>query len=303
MISVPTIWVPRYQSPERPHLSLIPPSPPAEQRHRSRRYLMKALRGEASYTGRIELPQWRGRIEDLLRAMRIGTPGAMTGGVGGLGSGLETQLLGANTTLNNANAYYKFESDGTDSSGNGNTLTLNNSPSFVSGKIGNAIQCVSASSKNASRASTATLSVGGSACTICCWFNFSTINTFNAILAKGPDSTALEYRFLVYSSGNTFEWDLKSGITKSVSISTGAWHFALCTFDGTNASIYFDGGTATSGSANAATGTGGTFFVGEQQGGLYLCDCTIDSLGIWPRVVTSTERDQLWNSGNGFDPY
>lgn len=91
VIPKPTLWFPRYACPQRPH-GILPPSPPSEQRAKWRREILRAVRSYA------------GRMPEGWHFSRIGTPGAMEGGMQSL-TGVETGLYGPNFPANPVAGY------------------------------------------------------------------------------------------------------------------------------------------------------------------------------------------------------
>lgn len=85
--------------------------------------------------------------------------------------------------------------------------------------------------------------------------------------------------------------------------STSAWHLITLTLDNSSneAKMYVDGIQFGTTKAYTPTAIGGTIRVGSQ----YLTlssdniDAKVDEIGIWPRVLNSTEVSELWNGGVG----
>jgi hypothetical protein len=87
----------------------------------------------------------------------------------------------------------------------------------------------------------------------------------------------------------------------TASIST--WYHIVATYDGSNYRIYVDGqlrGTDTKGdSLGTITGA---FYIGQYDSGDYKVDGRLDEMGVWNKVLTGSEIEDLYNSGDGL-PY
>lgn len=227
-----------------------------------------------------------------------GLSGEFGGGSGGGGGG--------GSALTDAVAYYLFE-DGSDATLRGNDLTVNNSPAFAAGLIGNAIGTASSGSKWASSSGTSDQDLGGLAeWSISVWFKITaTPNRFSCILAKGPDSGSQEYRLLWDNTFGRLSFEAY-GIsnTYTVAVADGAWHHAVM-FKASGSgdlSLIIDNGSAQVAAADLGSSGSGVFGVGGQDTGLYIMTGQIDSLGIYKFMLSGGQIAALYNSGAGMDP-
>jgi|GEM_PF-6779343 len=206
------------------------------------------------------------------------------------------------TLTANLISYYKFE-DGNDFFGANNLTNTGAAVTFSAGKVGNCAvfsAALSSELKKSSFSSTANtvLSFAG-------WF-------------KSTDTAHSEFmRLQTAATGAGTEIDWESGVTGKVEVvnyngagttpravsasayNDGNWHFLVLTNNGGDLSLYIDNGSAitTTGSPNpsigdllsfGSNGASGAYFTGS-----------LNQWGIWSKILSSTERTDLWNAGNG----
>lgn len=196
-------------------------------------------------------------------------------------------------------AYYKL-SDVNDASGNGHTLTNNNVVTFGAGKIGNCAEFVAASSQSLSVGDHADLSTGDIDFTITCWLKIASGVTTGVFTKLA--GAAIEYAviliggvplFYVKDAAHFAQW--------GSALSNGVWHFIVCWHDKTadTLNLQVDNGAIIS---TAVTGgppdTAAALQLGYNADVGYLSG-NIDEYGFWKRVLTASERAELWNGGNG----
>ena len=207
-----------------------------------------------------------------------------------------------NGLLNNLVGYWKLdEGTGTtaaDASGNGVTLTYTaGTPSWVTGKIGGACDF---------NAGGYFLSAAGaincpSAWTVSLWVSLDSLpaptTTFNYCNNYYGGIPQFEMLLLVNGSGwvagAANEYGQASGAIPAPT--AGAWHNHVATFDGTTATVYWDGvsvGTLTILNSAAETYT---FGLGNFPG-------ATDEVGVWNVAKPPTAVAALYNGGAGL-PY
>lgn len=234
-------------------------------------------------------------------------------------------IAAATTTLaltDDLVAYYKLdESSGnaSDSSGNAFTLTNTNTVAFSAGKITNAADTGS-SNTNKKLDTSSYLRLGaGSPFTFNLWVNVTTTpsaSTEAHMLSWCDNTTAYGkiYNHLkFYNNAGTLEYYItrNNGGTQTQtgaasSISTGTWNMLTYTWDGANQKLYKNGNSSpvlTQASTIAGTNTsnGGTdgFKVFAQQDNTAYLSGLIDEVGVWSRVLSTSEISSLYNTGTG----
>jgi hypothetical protein len=216
-------------------------------------------------------------------------------------------------------SYWKLEEASgsrTDSKGS-NSLASNGVTSSV-GVKNNAGLFTEASSQYLNTADNSSLSTGDADFTIAGWVYMNSKATFNAantIVGKW-NYAAGQREYILFYSGfgapftvDRFQFAVSPDGTNVATVaanalgspSTGVWYFIVAWHDSVanTVNIQINNGTVNS----VATSTGvldGTseFDIGRFQSQNYW-NGRIDEVGFWKRVLTNTERTDLYNSGNG----
>lgn len=201
-----------------------------------------------------------------------------------------------------------------------NTLTNNNTATFVTGLIGNAADLEAGSSQSFSRTDTASLDFSGD-CSFAGWVNFESLSGQNTLFAKTDGGILRSYivRILGSGDGNLFNVECYGDGTTSnrrgrnsnaaFTATTGTWFHFAATFDidtgvwvlykdgSSIASTASDAGTVASifNSANAFQ-VGASNFLGAAEG---FYDGKIDMFGVWNVTLSAGEVSELYNGGAG----
>lgn len=213
---------------------------------------------------------------------------------------------GSSTLLTDLAAYWKLdEASGTrvDSYSNAQDLTDNNTVTSTAGKQGNAARFAVANSEYLSRGDSATLSVSSSF-SFAFWFRTTTDQTSSGFVEKEND-----YKVMKNNSDNVVftVFDSASGSISAqatgTSIANNTWYFVVATYDhgDKKARLYINNGSeelSPGALTNGPKDGAGNFYMGIDTAiGWY--DGDVDEVGFWKKVLTSTERTTLYNSGNG----
>jgi len=148
-------------------------------------------------------------------------------------------LTGVPSAADNVIAAYHFDSGLNDATGNGNTLTGVNSPTFVvPGQVGGALNLVAASSQKATLASNTDVQLGNSDWTISGWVKFNSLPAsghFMAIVDKSTGANALENTIYVVNAAGTTTFSAEASqdgtqtnaknVADSTPLSTGTWYY------------------------------------------------------------------------------
>ncbi len=200
-----------------------------------------------------------------------------------------------------------------DRSKNGNHLTSNNTVGQAAGKVGNCSTFASASTQYLNIASNATSNVGGISFECAFWVMLTTKVANQAFVGTWENtaqrSWVVDYdlasdRFLFLVSGN--------GATNATAIAnvfgspaTNTWYFIDVWHDLTThtAGIKVNNGTADTTNVSVTVFTSSAnFIVGALTvGGVKLLPLNgkVDELALWRRLLTASERTQLYNAGSG----
>ncbi len=206
----------------------------------------------------------------------------------------------------NLQEYYKLE----DLTGkNGNTLTNNNSATFVAAKFGNG---VSGGSSDADKTLSLANALGwnGGAYAISCWIKVNTApgsgtlyNVFEHFEGTNDNSILVEYE----NSGGTLRlvWHrLRVGIadatgTYNVDLGTADFHHLVWTYDGSTVKGYLDNveraSFAASGNGSSVAATKLCLMGGRNDNTTNNFLGVIDDVGLFDRNLTSAEVTTLYN--------
>lgn len=212
--------------------------------------------------------------------------------------------------LTNLVSYYKFDqSSGStiaDQVGS-NTLTTQNSPGFITGKINNALQLIAASSQYATKASPTNIPASNTARTISFWIKLNTNNAKQMFVEYGTFGNQDQiFGIDINTTGNPEIACWADDYTSAQVLSTGSWYHLVGIYDGNlTTKLYingsFDGSHTLAGQLNTVIDTNGLQVGAWNTGGSFanFVDGLFDELGIWSRALNASEISQLYNSGNG----
>lgn len=212
-----------------------------------------------------------------------------------------------------------------DSTANANTLTDNNTVTQAVGKVTNAAQFTAANSEWLSHTDNAALSTGDIDFTIACWCYFDTVTGGDAgrvlvsrfLTGGNQREYALYYNLADHTPNNRFTFAVSSAGTSATvtnlnattfgAASTATWYFVVAWHDSVNntLNIQINNGTVDSAAYSAGVFDStapfalGSLFTTNATTPLYRMDGRIDEVGFWKKVLSSTERSTLYNSGNG----
>ena len=251
---------------------------------------------------------WSTPIKFKVRVMQPNAIGPVN-----LGGGAPTSAPAAPPAfdLEGLIAYWKLdEASGVRIDSHGaNNLSDNNTVTQAAGKLGNAAKFTAANSEYLSHADNADLSMGaGVRMTITAWVYLDSRTGTEETIAGKRDIGSLEYSLRVDAS-NQFSFFVSSnGSTASVVTADASvlstWYFVVAWYDGTNINLQINNGTvhSTAFSTDVFNGTS-TFRIGNYDNGspTEMWDGRIDSVSLWKRVLTPSERTAIYNAGDGLD--
>lgn len=216
-------------------------------------------------------------------------------------------------------AFWKMEEDGandrTDSSGNNLSLTANNTPAAVSGKINNA--CEGSATGDACLNSSAVTFINTD-WTVAFWIKFTGVHE-GALCGRYSGSghgwfihELATTHVLYFFAGNSNE-NGGNGISAGaggvdVDDIVNTWVFIVVTFKDSDFTTHFEVRDSSGNTLGSGDGTSQEdisveafdFFVdGIVIPGNNTIDADFDAFGIWNRILTSDEINTLYNSGNG----
>ena len=183
-----------------------------------------------------------------------------------------------------------------DSSGRGNTGTLQNSPTWVNGIRGKALSFDGVSQYVSAGADT--LPSGSASRTLSGWIYITQYANYNIGFDYGGGGGGAVFGF--YLNGSTLNfWGNGNDINTGYTINLNQWYNIVITYDGTNVGMYVNGAeilTPTPPPAPLNTGTSGMLigrsYNGDQYPGL------VDDVRVYNRVLTASDVYALYLSDN-----
>lgn len=208
-----------------------------------------------------------------------------------------------------------MEADMSDSSGNGNTLTQINTPTYAAGgKPDNYANLVGASNQYGTIADNASLSMGAGQYLTCGgWAYLASGGALRRILAKGNISTGttIEYSLGYTTATSKFIFGAGDGVALTqatdtlVAVSTNTWYFVVGRFDlGTGkigVNVNMTGWTEAAFTGPILNGTN-AFRIGQDTGGARQWDGRLDTIFVVKsasRCLTDAELTYIMNGTTG----
>lgn len=206
------------------------------------------------------------------------------------------------------------EASGTRDDAHGsNDLTDNNTVANAAGKVGNAADLESANSESLTRADNASLSVGNNDFTFCAWAWVEDFDDASemTIIGKGGEND-LPYA-VDFDNGDTrfrFRVSSATGFTNLTEVLANnlgepadlTWYYICAWHDASANTINIQVNDGTVDSQAYASGSyddGGDFAIGAFPFYGNYWDGLVDQVGFWKRVLTTQERTDLYNAGDG----
>jgi hypothetical protein len=207
---------------------------------------------------------------------------------------------GATTPINMTDneGLWHFEDVATDSSGNSHTLTLYNSPTYVTGKVGAKAMDFNGSNQYAD------VDLGGDAPaadgTIAAWFNLDNLPSDSVIAALGTTVSSVtgEWRAIALHNGGKLAFFGRStDIYNIAALVTGQWYHAVITWANTDdVVVYLDGVQVASQTISGLQTPKSTFAIaGRTDAGSYYTDCQVDEVAVWSRALSATEVAEIYD--------
>jgi hypothetical protein len=200
-------------------------------------------------------------------------------------------------------AYWQFNGNGNDSSGNGNTLALFGGADYAKGLFGKDLSLDGVEGSYAqATANNTQLDLGGEDFTIQVWAN-QTIQNEAVLIEKFSGETGPGWTFYTLGSSLQFYANGVLILTADVALQSGVWQQFVVERSGGTINLYFDGQLAGTGPISGSLGASkNALLVGArnaQDGRNFTLNGEIDEVAIWERRLSSSEISKLWNGGNG----
>lgn len=218
--------------------------------------------------------------------------------------------VAASTLLTGLISYWNLnEASGSraDSVG-GNNLTDVNTVGSTTGVVGNCADFVEANSE-ALTSTSGDFDFGDTTFTFAGWVWFDDLSVsfgFPFIIDRSTSGSTSQFELFVAPTGGLlFRFN---GTTQasfgSGTLTTGQWYFIVASYDaaGDEISLQIDNGTAHTASLSGGIltpGAGDLTLGGRFNGTALFLDGRLDEWGAWSRLLTTQEKDDLYNSGSG----
>jgi len=213
-------------------------------------------------------------------------------------------------------AYWKFEESGgaRDDQKGPHDLADHNTVTQAAGKKGNAAQFTAANVESLSIADNASLSMEAEVdFSIAAWVYLTDDSGSKTVVFKGTPATTPGIAYGLFRSASVNVWRMRVGDnvnaeTAEVTTSgdqSGAWHFLVGWHDATANTINLqvdNGGVVSTSYTFGSYDDAQPFILGnnstttDEGSGM---SGRIDEVGIWKRVLTTQERTDLYNNGDG----
>lgn len=215
-------------------------------------------------------------------------------------------------------SYWKLdESSGNaiDSSGNGNTLTNNNTVGYASALINNGAD-YGAGNANKYFSASNSMSWNSGAYSVSTWAKMRSAPASGAayqLFATEENTHNTRFDAWYANSGGTLQIEGRratpcnaggeADLIYNVNLGTSAWHQVALTYNGTTLTLYLDGSgvASTTASGNGSCGLSNDFQLGTNAGaGANYASIYQDETGVWSRGLSSSEVSTLYNGGAGY---
>jgi hypothetical protein len=189
-------------------------------------------------------------------------------------------------------AFWKL-ADTSDSSGNGKTLTNNDSVAFVAGKIGNAAEFDGTNYLSRSMAVNFSQDF-----TVSLWCKPEDVVGYGVMLMGSGAQTWN----IAYTGNGTIDINNADVGFLNVAAAPEQWHHVVAARNSTTTKVWLNGVLADQ-DDNQITGSTESIVLGRDGGGSSsFYTGLLDAVGIWDRILSDAEIVALWNSGSGLEP-
>lgn len=207
----------------------------------------------------------------------------------------------SNPVLDGLVAYWKMDEAGSvprlDSSGNAHTLAVNGTVNSGAGKINNGAVTNGAGANFLSCADA--VFSGVAPFTAFVWFAPAVANASLYIISHYNPGLLQGWAIRQDSTSNNFQLRINADLLyPGVTIVPGTFYLVIITIEATQRTIRVNNGADVVAAADVPLNPAVNFVVGgNSAGGTF--SGTLDEVGIYNRVLTSAEKDALWNAGAG----
>ncbi len=179
-----------------------------------------------------------------------------------------------------------------DFSGNGNTGTLVNSPTWTTGKLGQALS-FNGTSQYVNSGNAAGLQIANG--TVVAWVKTTDTGVYKGIAVK-------QSAYGLFDNSGTFgiyDWGTAAFRNSGVNIADGAWHFVAATFQSgvANGTVLYVDGVARATTQMTIISQGQSLYIGYGNAAGQYLNGTIDDVRIYNRALSAAEVQALYQTG------
>lgn len=204
--------------------------------------------------------------------------------------------------------YWQFNDNGSDTSGNGNTVALFGGAGYGTGLFGQALSLNGVNGTYAQMVNNNTaFDLGSGDFTIQVWANLNNplnVDNNSPILIEkfyGPGGPG--WTFYLWPNQLNFYSNGQQLLTAGVNLPTGVWQDYVVERSGNTLRMYFNGGLVNTISFGGSLGnTVNPLLIGArnaQDGRNFTMNGLMDEIAIWNRALSQGEITALWNNGAG----
>ncbi|MFA6597452.1 MAG: LamG-like jellyroll fold domain-containing protein [Ignavibacteriaceae bacterium] len=209
--------------------------------------------------------------------------------------------ISTGTTTGGLIAYYPFNGNANDESGNGRNGVVYGA-SLTTDRFGNPDKAYqfNGTSNYIDIPGTNNLHLNTNGLSLAAWINFTEPNDIHAIVGKHISGYGNGY-YLMIRPATKFEFlvDSDFGLRSTESYNDGNWHFVVGTFDGSTMKLYVDGALKSSQPKTYSSLNDSTLTIGKHHAGVAtdFFNGKLDDIRIFDKAISETEVLQLFNDG------
>lgn len=211
---------------------------------------------------------------------------------------LAASALSAQSLSTGLAGYWRFNSDGKDSSGNGRDLTLIGNPTFAQGKFGQALSLDGSGNQYAIRdADDSTFDFGAGDFTVQIWVKFNTEPNEQTLIEKFTSTAGPGWTFTT-PGGKTLQFYSTSNVVdEALSISTGTWYHFVARNNSGTLTLFVNGSPVASGNIGPVPASSNPLLIGRRNNGdtrIFGVNGLVEDAAIWTRALSDSEVSSLY---------
>lgn len=225
---------------------------------------------------------------------------------------LTASALSAQSLSTALAGYWRFNGDGTDSSGNGRDLTLVGSPTFAQGKFGQALSLDGSGNQYAIRgADDSAFDFGAGDFTVQIWANFNTEPNEQTLIEKFTGAGGPGWTFTTPGGKALQFYSTSNVVNETLSISTGTWYHFVARNSSGILTLFVNGSPIASGNIGSIPASSNPLLIGRRNNGdtrIFAVNGLVEDAAIWTRGLSDSEVSSLYqqelmvNSGTPASP-